>query len=128
MSVVAQVAPVVVTPVVVTHTVSVFQGSHWFQLAQIVKYVALGAGLSVIHGVVNNKYGLPKWLNKVLPVVYAAVAGAAIVVVDNSVNWSDWFQVFTQVVAGAVGVYALVTLVTPVSTPAKTDLPTVPTA
>jgi hypothetical protein len=131
---VSTVAPVVnVTPVVVTHTVTVFQGSHWFQLAEIVKYVTLGAGLSIIHSVVNNKYGLPKWLNKVLPVVYAGVAGIAIVAVDNAVNWNDWFQVFTQVVAGAVGVYALVTLVTPTSTAPvvatpETDLPTVPTA
>ena len=82
--------------------------SHIFQLAEIIKYVGLGAGLSVVHAILNGKAGLPKWLNKVLPVVYSAIGGLAIVVVNNVVDWSNWYQVFVQVVTGAVSVYALV--------------------
>ena len=111
------IAPVVPDPVVITNTVVVDHSSHFFQLAQIVKYLGLGVGLSLIHAVVNNKFGLPRTLNKVLPVLYAALAGVAVVVVDNTgLDWSNWYQVFTQVVTAAVGIYALVTLVTPSST------------
>lgn len=116
MSVVASVAPTVVpsvTPVVV-HTVTQFRDvfvpttSHWFQLAEIVQYLGLGVGLSLIHAVLNGKFNLPHGLNKVLPVVYSAVTAVAVLVVKGGVNWSDWYEVFVQVLAGAVVVYGLI--------------------
>lgn len=109
----AGVAQAVATPVpspeVIDRTVTVFTQTHLFQLAEVVKYVGLGVGLSVIHGVINGRFGLPKALNKVLPVLYAALAGLAVVVVSGTVDWTDWYQIFVQVATGAAGVYALIT-------------------
>lgn len=122
------VVPTVVNPVVITKTVAVPTTSHFFQLAEIVKYLGYGAGLSLIHAVVNNRFGLPKTLNKILPVVYSVFVTVATLIVAGSLNWSDWFQVFTQVLTGSVAFYAIVTLVTPTPVPSSTtieDLPTV---
>lgn len=116
MSVLASVAPTVTTsPVVhevtrtVTKEVLVPTTSHLFQLAEIIKYLGLGVGLSVIHAVLNGQFNLPKPLNKVLPVVYSALTAVAVLVVQNTLDWSDWYQVFVQVLGGAVSVYALIT-------------------
>lgn len=116
----------VVTPIVhtVTQVVTVNVAGHLFQLAEIVKYLALGAGLSFVQFVLHGKFGLPKWVNIVLPIVYAAIGGLAITVVDNTVNWADWYQVFLQVLAGASGLYALVTVVNTASA-SKPSLPVV---
>lgn len=100
------VSPQIVT---VTKTVVVDHASHLFQLAEIVKYVGLGAGLSLVHAVVNGRFGLPKALNRVLPLAYSVAVAVALLVVDGTLNWNDWYQVFVQVLLGAVGVYALVT-------------------
>lgn len=110
------------SPVEVIHNTITYVASspHLFQLAQIVQYVGTGVGLSIIHSLLLNSR-LPKWANRVLPVVYSVLAALADVVVKGTVNWSDWYQVFVQVLTGAVAWYAIVTLVNE-----KTPSPSLP--
>jgi hypothetical protein len=132
MSVIATVAPSVtplVSPLVspaieVVKTVVVSKTSHFFQLAEIVKFIGLGAGLTILHSVLNGYKNVPKVVNLLLPIAYATITGIAIVLVDNSVNLDDWYQVATQVFSAAGVVYALIYTVN-AATNRKSDLPTV---
>lgn len=120
----ASVAPSVTPQVVtVTKTVVVDHTSHLFQLAQIVKYLGAGAGLSVVHSVLERGK-LPKWLNTLLPVVYSGVLSVVSLFVAGSLDLSNWYQAFLQILAGAVTWYALLTVVNKAqSASAATALP-----
>lgn len=117
-------SPIVVTHDVV-HTVVQYLTPHVFQLAQIVQFLGTGAGLSILHSIFLSSR-LPKWANVALPVAYSALASIADIAVKNSINWSDWYQVFVQVLTGAIAWYAILTVVNQSSKPSST-LPTTTT-
>lgn len=104
---------------------NVVTSPHFFQLAQIVQYLAGGALLSIVHSLLLNKR-LPKWANIALPVVYSGLAALADLIVKGTVDWSNWYMVFVQFLTGAVAWYAILTIVNTANPPAKTAATTVP--
>lgn len=124
-SVLPSVAPSIQPVVTVVKTVMVDRSNHFFQLAEIVKFVGLGAGLTILHSVLNGFKNVPKVVNLLLPIAYATITGIAIVIVDGSTNFNDWYQVSTQVFSAAGVVYALIYTVNAATNRNKTSLPIV---